>query len=123
MRVTKVWSHHRMQKESSWMELEQLIIEVAFSSIRKKQTRGLLVQNKDFVRSSPEPSFLDLSDLVNAEDFVLNSEYLQTLMVVVPKILVDGFPLWTIYVSLLTAACFSLCFICNGYFLLSTFTL
>ncbi|TMS39383.1 hypothetical protein L596_005918 [Steinernema carpocapsae] len=30
----------------------------------------------------------DLSDLVKAEDFVLNSEYLQTLMVVVPKILV-----------------------------------
>uniref|UniRef100_F1L3T5 V-type proton ATPase subunit C n=1 Tax=Ascaris suum TaxID=6253 RepID=F1L3T5_ASCSU len=30
----------------------------------------------------------DLSDIVKAEDFVLNSEYLQTLMVVVPKTLV-----------------------------------
>lgn len=27
----------------------------------------------------------DLADIVKAEDFVLNSEYLQTLMVVVPK--------------------------------------
>ena len=27
----------------------------------------------------------DLSDIVKADDFVLNSEYLQTLMVVVPK--------------------------------------
>lgn len=27
----------------------------------------------------------DLSEIVKAEDFVLNSEYLQTLMVVVPK--------------------------------------
>lgn len=50
----------------------------SLASIDRKATGSLLTK--------------DLSDIVKAEDFVLNSEYLQTLMVVVPKILAKD---WT----------------------------
>ncbi|CAD6190786.1 unnamed protein product [Caenorhabditis auriculariae] len=46
----------------------------SLASIDRKSTGSLLTK--------------DLSDIVKAEDFVLNSEYLQTVVVVVPKILI-----------------------------------
>ncbi|VDN57457.1 unnamed protein product [Dracunculus medinensis] len=62
----------------------------------------------------------DLSEIVKAEDFVLNSEYLQTLMVVVPKVLMkDWFAKYETLTDMVVPASSRLIFEDNEYKLFS----